>query len=171
VTVAVALLGILVTAVVAVFGYLHTARVNRRERVAQELAQALRAVGDYQDLPFRVRRRPASAPETRAGFAERISDIHSRLDFHSAWLGVAAPPVAVLFDTLVKTVREEVGPHVKAAWREPLITEDDGMNLGLGSIYVYPQTERLKIECAEAMQRYLEPSWPLRRRGSVVPRW
>jgi hypothetical protein len=110
-------------------------------------------------LPFRVRRRPASTPETRAGFAERISDIHSRLDFHSAWLHVAAPPVAVLFDRLVKTVRMEVNPHVKAAWRESLITEDTGMNLGLGSIYVAPETDRLKGECTELMRRYLDSSW------------
>lgn len=79
-----ALAGILVAASVAVFGYWHTSRVARRERMAQSLEQATNAVGDYQDLPCRVRRRPSSEPAVRSGLAERISGIHSRLDFHSA---------------------------------------------------------------------------------------
>jgi hypothetical protein len=157
---AVALAGILLTAIVAVFGYLHTARVSRRERVAHELAEALRAVGDYQNLPFRIRRRKAADAETRASMAELASDIHSRLDFHAAWLRVAAPAVSKVFDDLVRTLRHEVDPHAKAAWLEPVIAEDAGMNLGLGSVYATPRTEELKTECAAVMRSQLRTWWP-----------
>ncbi len=158
-TTAVALTGILVTAIVALYGYLHTARVSRRERIARELAEALRTVGDYQDLPFRIRRRKAEDQETRAALAERISDIHSRLDFHAAWLRVAAPPVSRIFDDLVEAVRAEVGLHAKAAWLEPVITDDAGMNLGLGAAYATPRTDELKLEVTRAMRREMRTSF------------
>jgi hypothetical protein len=159
ITTAVALTGIMVTAIVAVFGYLYTARVGQRERIAHELAEALRTVGDYQDLPYRVRRRKASDSETRAALAERVSEIHSRLDFHTAWFGVAAPPVAEIFDELVEIARNEVGPHVKAAWLEPVIVEDAQMNLGLGARYASPRTDHLKLECIRVMQREMRMPW------------
>jgi hypothetical protein len=66
------LAGILVAGSVAVFGYLHTSRVTRRERMAQSLAEAINAVGDHQDLPYRVRRRPSSDPTVRSAPADRI---------------------------------------------------------------------------------------------------
>jgi len=47
------LAGIILTGGVAIFGYLHTSRASRRERMAQVLAQAISAVGDYEDLPYR----------------------------------------------------------------------------------------------------------------------
>jgi len=167
ITTAVALAGILVTAIVAVFGYLYTARVGRRERIARELAEAVRSVGDYQDLPYRIRRRKASDAETRAALTERASDIHSRLDFHTAWLRVAAPLVAEIFDELVETVRNEVGPHVKAAWLEPVIVEDAQMNLGLGARYASPRTDHLKLACTRAMQREVRMPW-LRRTARLA---
>jgi hypothetical protein len=169
-TSAIALLGILVTAVVAVSGYLHSARAGRRERIAHEFAEALRTVGDYQDLPFRIRRRRASDAETRAAIAERISEIHSRLDFHVAWLRVAAPDVAKTFDELVEVVRQEVGPHAKRAWLEPVISADSGMNLGLGAVYFAPRTDQLKVDCINAMSSHLR-RWRMGGVSRPAPRW
>lgn len=168
VTTAVALVGIMVTAVVAVYGYVHSSRSARRERVAREFAEALKAIGDYQDLPFRTRRRAGSDAATRAAIADRVADIHSRIDFSSAWLHVMTPSVATVFDELVTVVRREASPHVKSAWTEAPITTDDGMNLGLGALYTYPETNALKARCVEAMRRHLEPSWPPRRRRSLA---
>jgi hypothetical protein len=168
VTSAVALVGIMVTAVVAVFGYVHASRTARKERVAHEFAEALKAVGDYQDLPFRTRRRAGSDSETRAAIADRVSDIHSRLDFYSGWLHVMTPSVAGVYDELVAAARREASVHVKTAWTEPLITTDEGMNLGLGSVYVYPETDALKARCITAMRQYLRPSWHPRRRTRSI---
>lgn len=154
----IALAGVFVAGGTAIFGYLHASRMTRRERMAQTLAQAINAVGDYQDLPYRVRRRPASEPTIRSGLAERISDIHSRLDFHSAWLRITAPDVAVAYDRLVANVRREAGAHVKMAWLEPIIERDQEMNLGLGLHYRCPETEVARNECIAAMRKHLRSS-------------
>jgi hypothetical protein len=150
--------GILVTGGVAIFGYLHTSRAARRERIAHTLAQAISAVGDYEDLPYRVRRRPSSDPATRSQLSERVSDIHSRLDFHSAWLRISAPAVAPSYDHLIAEVRWEVGGHIKKAWLEPLIEQDQGMNLSLGAQYQCPRTEAARDKCIAGMRNYLRSS-------------
>jgi hypothetical protein len=151
----IALAGILVAGGVAIFGYLHTSRATRRERMAQSLAEAINAVGDYEDLPYRVRRRPSSEPTVRSVLAERISDIHSRLDFHSAWLKISAPDVAVAYDLLVANVRQEAGVHIKAAWLEPIVEQDEEMNLGLGEKYQCPGTDLARKACIAAMRAHL----------------
>lgn len=149
---------VLVTGSVAIFGYLHASRMARRERMAQTLAQAINAVGDYQDLPYRVRRRPSAEPTVRNNLAERISDIHSRLDFHSAWLRITTPGVATAYDRLVTDVREEAGVHIKDAWLQPIIKHDQEMNLGLGQQYECPETEAARNECIAVMRKYLRSS-------------
>jgi hypothetical protein len=151
----IALAGVLATAAVAIYGYLYTNRASRRERMSQTFAEALNAVGDYQDLPFRVRRRPSAAPDVRASLADRISDIHSRLDFHLAWLRITAPEVAIAYDHLVSVLREEVGVHIKSAWLDPVIKTDAEMNLGLGRQYQCPRTEVARDECVAVIQRHL----------------
>jgi hypothetical protein len=152
------LIGIFIAGGVAVFGYLHTSRATRRERMAQSLAQAINAVGDYQDLPYRVRRRSSSDPAVRSNLAERISEIHSRLDFHSAWLRITAPEVATAYDQLVADVRSEAGAYIKEAWLQPIIRHDQEMNLGLGQQYKCPETDKARGECIEVMRIYLRSS-------------
>ena len=168
-TAVIAVAGILVTALVAVFGYLYTNHAARRERIAETLAQALNTVGDYEDLPYRVRRRPSAEPATRAALAERISDIHSRIDFHSAWLRITAPTVAMSYELLVTAVRAEAGAHIKSAWLQPLITRDEEMNLGLGAQYQCPNTDNAKAECITVMRKYLRSPWYSHYRDSMPP--
>jgi hypothetical protein len=147
--------GILITGLIAIFGYLYASHATRREHIAHSLTEALNAVGDYQDLPYRVRRRPAANAPTRAALADKISNIHSRMDFHLAWLQITAPTIAEAYERLVYAARKEAGAHIKAAWRQPLITNDEGMNLGLGAIYQCPQTETTRVECLYQMRRFL----------------
>lgn len=149
------LAGIILTGGVAIFGYLHTSRASRRERMAQVLAQAISAVGDYEDLPYRVRRRPSADPAVRSGLSEKVSDIHARLDFHSAWLRITAPDVAAAYDHLVAEARREVGVHIKHAWLQPIMERDEEMNLGLGAQYQCSDTAAARDACIEVMRTYL----------------
>lgn len=140
----------------AVFvGHIYNQRAARLHVAAQTFATAIRAVNNYADLPYRVRRRPDSDPSTRWELANRISDLHSEMDFHRAWLRIEAPPVADAYDVLVAVVREEAGPYVKSAWHEPVIIRDSGMNLGLGSKYENPLTDDARSACIEAMRLHL----------------
>ncbi len=69
-------------------------RTTRRERQANVFAEALRAIEDYAELPYRIRRR-SGTPESRHELTEQISQIQSRIAFHQAWLAIEAPRAPV----------------------------------------------------------------------------
>jgi hypothetical protein len=52
----------LIAALVAVTGYMLTQAQARRERRAREFADALAAVEEYLEAPYRIRRRQAATP-------------------------------------------------------------------------------------------------------------
>ena len=87
-------------------GYLLNQIWARNERRAKAFAEALAAVENYLEMPYRVRRRPASDPETRATLTNQMSDIKAQIAFHQAWLQVEAPQVAEAYDDLVRAAQE-----------------------------------------------------------------
>jgi hypothetical protein len=82
-----------VAALVVVVGYIVAQAQARQERRAKAFAEALAAVEDYMECPYRIRRRPNSDAATRQGITSAISDIQSRIAFHEAWLQVETPSV------------------------------------------------------------------------------
>ena len=86
-------------------GYLLNQIWARNERRAKAFAEALAAVENYLEMPYRVRRRPASDPQARATLTNQMSDIKAQIAFHQAWLQVEAPHVAEAFDTLVRAAQ------------------------------------------------------------------
>jgi hypothetical protein len=84
----VALLAAIIAGSVAVVGYLITQAANRRERKSRLYAEALSVVREYQELPYRVKRRPASDGATRAELGEQISAVMTKLGFYLRWLQI-----------------------------------------------------------------------------------
>ncbi len=78
-------------AAVAVCGYAIQQRMARRERRAAIYSEALRAVEDYLEAPYLVRRRDGSAANRQA-ITTHISDVQSRLAYHRALLEIHATP-------------------------------------------------------------------------------
>lgn len=74
---------VLVTAVlaalVALRGYWISQSMGRRERRSRIYAGAIEALYQYQELLYRILRRPASDSATRAEFSTRVSDILARV--------------------------------------------------------------------------------------------
>jgi hypothetical protein len=96
-------------------GYLLNQVWARNERRAKAFADALAAIESYLEMPYRVRRRPASNSETRATLTNQMSDIKAHIAFHQAWLQVEAPRVADAYDALVRAAQEEgAGPRQSA---------------------------------------------------------
>jgi hypothetical protein len=56
-------------------GYLLNQIWARNERRAKAFAEALAAIENYLEMPYRVRRRPASDSQTRATLTNQMSDI------------------------------------------------------------------------------------------------
>jgi hypothetical protein len=147
-------------------GYLLNQIWARNERRAKAFAEALAAVEDYLEMPYRVRRRPASDSKTRATLTNQMSDIKARIAFHQAWLQVEAPQVAEAYDDLVRAAQEEGGTQMQQAWNEPLRDTDRAMNLGVA--YDRAKANTARARTLERMRQQISfPRWPTRRE---VPR-
>jgi hypothetical protein len=143
-------------------GYLLNQLWARNERRAKAFAEALAAVEDYLEMPYRVRRRPASDPETRATLTNQMSDIKAQIAFHQAWLQVEAPQVAEAYDDLVRAAQEEGGIQMQQAWKEPLRDTDAAMNLGVA--YDRSKSDAARVRTLERMRAEISfPRWPSRR--------
>ena len=146
---AVAVVGALISVAVT---YGLNQRAARRERQAKLFAEALAAIEDYAELPYRVRRRPHT-PEGRHELTEQVSRIQSRIAFHQAWISLEAPDVASFYNDLVRAAKTQAGKQMSEAWLTPAITKDAQVNLGVP----YPRDEinAARVQCVEAMRQAL----------------
>lgn len=148
--------------VVAFLGYVFHHHQARRERKMSAFADALGAVAEYQELPYRIRRRQGSDAATRAAIAERVSDIQVQVAFHLAWLEIESDAVATAYRELVAAARRESGAHMSTAWAEPLLADDAAMSLGTG--YSTPETDAARAACLVKMRAHLGPLRGIRHR-------
>jgi hypothetical protein len=139
----------------------HAARGERRN---QAFAEALAAVEQYMELPFRVRRR-------RDGIAARhelgaaISDVQASLAQHQGWLDLVAPT----YRALVTAARREAGSAMSTACLEAPITRDEEMNLGVR--FSRKNTDAARARCINAMHDglRLRPGRRPRRTATAAP--
>jgi hypothetical protein len=127
-------------------------RAARRERQVDVFAEALRAIEDYAELPYRIRRRPGT-PDARHELTEQISQIQSRIAFHQAWLSIEAPGAACSYDGLVRAAKTQAGTHMTQAWNEPATTKDSQVSLGVA--YPRGKIDDAREACVTAMREAL----------------
>ena len=137
-----------------VLAYRHQQKENRRVRLRDLFGEALRAIADYQELPYLVRRRSDQSPMTPADLAHHASDVQTRLDYYVARLRLESPDVANPYDALVLATRQEAGAQISSAWAEARVTSDAAMPLG--TAYSRERADGAKQPCIEAMQAYLQ---------------
>ena len=147
----------LIAAVVAVAGYMLTQAQARRERRAKEFAQALAAVEEYLEAPYRIRRRQASTPEARDALTNMLSDLQARIAHHRAWLHVEAQAVASAYDALVAAARSEAGVQMTEAWNSAPLAKDADMNLKVA--YQHPDSDAERAKVIAVMRQNLR-YWP-----------
>src|SRR5450432_332879 len=75
-----------IAAITASVGYIVTNRAKRVETRQEMYARALLAVQLYKHLPYRIRRRTDSKPETRSQLGVLISAAECDLDYYMALL-------------------------------------------------------------------------------------
>ena len=124
-------------------------RSARRERQTNAFAEALLAIEDYAELPYRIRRRPGTS-EGRHELTEQISQIQSRIAFHQAWLSLEAPKVARRYDALVRAAKTQAGRQMQQAWLMPAARKDAQVNLG--TAYRRDEINAARSQCIEAMR-------------------
>jgi hypothetical protein len=124
---------IIAALVVAYFGvraYNKQQADKRRDDRARLYAEALRAVEDYSEAPYRILRKDGSA-EARREITQHISDIKSRISFYSGWLAIHAPePVRLAYEAYVRAAQTEAGAQMTTAWRTRPTKRDRDVPIG-----------------------------------------
>jgi hypothetical protein len=143
----------LIAALVVVAGYVLTQAWARRERRARAFADALAAVEEYLEAPYRIRRRPGATPEVRAALATALSDLQARIALHRGWLQVEAPAVARAYDDLVTAARTEAGTQMAEAWESAPPGSDTDMNLK--TAYTHPLADAERARVIATMRQHL----------------
>jgi hypothetical protein len=147
----------LIVPCIAPFGAFVTYALNqravRKERRAKTFAEALTAVEEYLEMPYRIRRRPESSSAVRQQLTDEVSGLLARMAFHHAWLQIEASAVAGPYALLVATARAEAGAQMSLAWEQPPLTTDSGMNLG--DAYPRDRSNAARATCIEVMRRHL----------------
>jgi hypothetical protein len=139
-------------AVTALLTYALNRRAARRERRARAFGEALSAIEDYAEMPYRIRRRTGTL-EGRQQLTEEVSRIYSRLAFHQALLDIEAPTVAAAYRLLINEAKAEIGEQMRAAWQKPLRTTDAEMNLE--EHYPRDRVDRARDHCVATMRAAL----------------
>jgi len=136
-------------AAVAVGGYFLQRHFSRQHERRTIYAEALRAVHDYLEGPYLVRRR-LPGPAGRVAVARHLSEVQSRLNYYSDLLRLQGPTeVADIYATAVSTAREEAGQQMKGAWRKAPIRRDAQMSLRLR--FPQPRSEVALADAVRAM--------------------
>lgn len=124
-----AVLAAIIAGSVALVGYLFNRASERRDHKRQIYAEALRVISEYQQIAFRVARRPASDGQTRAALGDQICDTLVKVAFYRAWIGIESPEVADAYERLIDATHSSSRRNRAAAWSSPLITTDKDAHL------------------------------------------
>lgn len=146
-----------------IFMYAHQQRDKRRDGLRDLFSEALRAVADYQELPYLVRRRSDDSPMKPSEVTRHASDVQSRLDYFVARLQLESETLGDAYECLVRATRGEAGPHMSEAWDQDRLTSDADMSLR--ARYPRDQADAQRSECLKVMREHLGATPEHRRRG------
>jgi hypothetical protein len=138
-------------------------RLEERARVRAMLAEACQANADYKEFPYAIRRRRADQPaEERIRLSEAIRQVQSGLSYYQAWTLAESPDTGATYSQLISQLRRVAGAAMRAAWQEPALDEDAGMNIG---------PDRVDLtELATAEQQFLQAA-KAHVAALTTPRW
>ena len=120
----------IIAAAIAVRVYRKQQAETRSQQKATFYAEAVRAVEDYAEAPYRIRRRDGSAA-VRRELTQHLSDVKSRISFYTAWMAIhGTEAVASAYHTYVAAARTEAGQQMTTAWRSRPTRKDRDVPLG-----------------------------------------
>jgi hypothetical protein len=138
-----------IAASIAVLGYGHQRRAERRAERATLYARAIAVVEDYLEGPYRIRRKDGTN-ETRHAITSAISDVKSAISLHQGLLELHAPAtVSSAYNAFVTAGIAEAGPQMTAAWRANATTSDAQVPLGVG--YDRSDSDQKRADLVAAM--------------------
>lgn len=144
-------------AVLAATGVILTLVINaarsRRDDLKTLYADALGAVAEYLEGPYRILRKDGEK-STRFALTSKLSDVKTAVDHNRALLRLhAAPGVADAYDMFVKAAKGEAGKQMHDAWLVPPVTTDGGVNLDVS--LPRQNSDAARAQLIEVMQSHL----------------
>ena len=137
-------------AAVALIGYLLNQVAVRNERRSRVYAEALSAVFEFQELPYRIRKRAASE-DSSAVIAQKISDVFVSLDFYRALLLLESSTVGIAYAELVHQTQAQGDSYRADAWNHPVAAHGHDFHF---AVHEYHYDNRPEQDlCMLAMQR------------------
>lgn len=152
---------VLAASLLAAGGVVLTLLVNaasaRRQALTTLYGDALGAVAEYLEGPYRILRKTGE-PSVRFGISDKLSDTKTAIDHHQALMRLHADPaVADAYDLFVNIAKTEAGKQMHDAWDAPAVTTDSGMNLNDALPRVASDANRALV--VEVMQAHLRRRW------------
>lgn len=118
-----------IAAIVAVKTYKNQQQETRRQHKASFYAEAVRAVEDYMECPYRILRKDGSS-EARREITQHISDVKSRISFYTGWIAIhGTTEVRAAYDAFVTAAQREAGPQMTSAWEAKPVKRDKDVPL------------------------------------------
>jgi hypothetical protein len=149
------LLAAAIAAAVAVFGYVINQHADRRAKKAQFYAEALRAIKELEEMPYKVVKRKDSSPETRDKLGSEISDIFVEISFYRSWLAIDSPLVGEAYRLMARSAISASEQQLRYAWGLPIITDDN--DYGLNDQF-FGREKPAQAVCVAAMRNELKVS-------------
>jgi hypothetical protein len=167
-----AVIAAFIAATVNVWQARRKSREDERARVRGTLAEAYQAYAEYKEFPFAIRRRRADQPaEERVRLSEALRQVQARLSYYETWTRAEHEPTGRIYKELVTQCRIVAGGSMGAAWTEPALDNDAGMNIGPDVVDLRDLTpyEEAFINAATAHVQSLGLTWWQRRRQPKPP--
>ena len=148
-------------ALLAASGVILTLIVNaarsRRDDLKTLYADALGAVAEYLEGPYRILRKDGEK-STRFALTTKMSDVKTAVDHNQALLRLhARPGVADAYDKFVNAAKSEAGKQMHDAWLAPPITTDEAINLN--DPLPRETSDAARAHLVEVMQADLARRW------------
>jgi hypothetical protein len=129
-------------------------RESRRSRTSDLFSEALDAIHEYQELPYRIRRRSDVSQMTPGELSSHAGDVQLLLDKYVTKLSFLDANVGAAYRELVVAARRESGAHMTTAWQQPRIKSDADMVLG--NAFPRTQADGARERCTTVMQEHLD---------------
>jgi hypothetical protein len=162
-------LAAIVAAVVNVWLARRRTQEEERSRVRTTLAEAYRAYADYREFPYAIRRRNRDqAAAERVRLSEALREVQGRLSYYEAWTRAESPATGNAYARLVAELRRVAGGEMRAAWQEPAVADDPGMNIGPDVVdlsSLKPAEDEFIAAAAAYVAAYTQDPWSSWRRA------
>jgi hypothetical protein len=153
--------GAVIAASAVVLTLLVNAARTRHESWATLYADALGAVAEYLEGPYRILRKDGQA-STRLAITSKLSDVKAAIDHSQALLRLLCDAgVADAIDHYVMVAKQEAGQQMHDAWLADPVTVDAGVNLNVA--LPRDRSAAARALLVEVMQAHLRRRWYSRR--------